>query len=176
MKLLGLDFETANRRNGSICAIGLAMLSDGAPSTQIEWRIRPHESLDYMDAICYRVHGISHEELRSCDEFPCVWDAMRDLLLQADLVTIHNSPFDLRHLRAALALYDLPPISFPYACTLALSRRKLPGLPSHSLNVVAEHIGFSFLHHNALEDAAAAARVAHTLGIDPSLIKQFAYP
>ena len=81
--------------------------------------------------------------------------------------------FDLRHLRAVLMLYQLPRITFQYLCTLELSRKKLPALPSHSLDAVAAEIQFSFQHHDALEDAAACVRIANALGMDQKLIHQF---
>lgn len=35
----------------------------------------------------------------------------------------------------------------------------LPDLPSHKLNVVSEHFGIELKHHDALDDARAAAAI-----------------
>ncbi len=173
MKLAGLDFETANWKSGSICAAGLAVWEDGAIIEKREWLIRPHRSMDYVPEYFSDIHGITYYDLREAPEFPAVWQVMRKMLEDTDCVVIHNAPFDLRHLRAVLELYALQNITFQYICSLALARHRLPGLPSHSLNVVAEHFGITFQHHDALEDAMACVEIAARLGIKNNLIKQF---
>ncbi len=173
MKLAGLDFETANGKSGSICAAGIAVWEDGRITEKREWLVRPHKSMDYVPEYFSGIHGITYYDLRDVPEFPAIWQVMRNMLESADCVVIHNAPFDLRHLRAALELYALPPITFPYLCSLALTRFRLPDLPSHSLDVVAEHFGISFQHHDALEDAMACVEIAAEIGIENNLIKQF---
>ena len=177
MRLAGLDFETANGCTGSICAAGCGILHDGEPGETREWLVRPHPTLDRMDPFCFRVHGISSDDLLNADEFPAIWPELRDMLLSADYVVIHNAPFDLGHLRAVLALYGLPPVRFPYVCSLAASRRALPELASHSLDCVAAYFDIRFRHHNALEDALACAKVLHEIGLTARIPqKEFAYP
>ena len=177
MRLAGLDFETANGCSGSICAAGCGILHDGEPGETLERLVRPHPSLDWMDPFCFRVHGIRSCDLRDADEFPVVWPDLRDMLLSADYVVIHNAPFDLGHLRAVLDLYGLPPVRFPYVCSLSASRRALPELASHSLNCVAAYYGIGFRHHNALEDAMTCARILHEIGLTPRIPrKEFVFP
>lgn len=165
MKLIGLDFETANGKSGSICSVGLALVEDGAVAETRYWLVKPHVSKRWMDPRCTDVHGLSWEDIKNAPEFTEVWPAMRDFILLGDCVVIHNATFDLRHLRAALALYALPAIQFPYLCSLKTSRKLLPNLSCHKLDVVAQHIGLSFKHHNALEDAAACAKIIAHIGL-----------
>ena len=74
------------------------------------------------------------------------------------------------HLRAVLELYNLPPVRFPYVCSLAASRRALPELASHSLNNVAAYFDIRFRHHNALEDALTCAKILHeVIGTDQTI-------
>ena len=177
MRLAGLDFETANGCAGSICAVGCGILQDGEEAETLERLVRPHPGMDWIASFCYRVHGIGMCDLDGADEFPAVWPELRDLLLSADYVVIHNAPFDLGHLRAVLGLYELPPVRFPYVCSLAASRRALPELASHSLNCVASYYGIRFRHHNALEDALTCAKVLHEIGLTPRIPrKEFLYP
>ena len=177
MRLAGLDFETANGCAGSICAVGCGILQDGEEAETLERLVRPHSGMDWIASFCYRVHGIGMCDLDGADEFPAVWPELRDLLLSADYVVIHNAPFDLSHLRAVLGLYDLPPVRFPYVCSLTASRRALPELASHSLNCVAAYYGIRFRHHNALEDALTCAKVLHEIGLTPRIPrKEFLYP
>ena len=159
MKLTGLDFETANYSWGSICAVGCAVLEDGVVTDKREWLVRPHKSLDYVSAACYNVHGIGYYDLRHAPEFPEIWPVLGCMLRKAEHVVIHNAPFDLGHLRAALELYRLPAIRFPYVCSLAVSREMFPGAASHSLDAMASIFDHEFQHHDALEDAIACATI-----------------
>ena len=97
MKLCGLDFETANSCSGSICAVGAALLEDGIVLERLEYLVKPHKSVDYMSKFCRDVHGISYDDLRKSPKFPEIWHNVKNLLLSADCVVIHNAPFDLRH-------------------------------------------------------------------------------
>ena len=159
MKLTGLDFETANWSRGSICAVGCAVLEDGVVTEKREWLIRPHNSLDHVTAFCYNVHKIGYYDLREAPEFPEIWPVLAGMLNTAQLVVIHNAPFDLSHLLAALMLDHLPAIRFPYICSLAVSRKNYPEMCSHSLDVMASFFEHEFQHHDALEDAIACATI-----------------
>ncbi len=173
MKLAGLDFETANYRPGSICAVGLAVMDNGIIIEKREWLVRPHKCMDFVIPQFTAIHGIGYYDLRQSPEFPEIWPVMRDILCGADCVAVHNAKFDLRHLKCVLELYNLPRISLPYICTLELSRKKLPELAAHSLDVVAGHLEIAFNHHDALEDAAACAAIAGMLEFDGNMIKRF---
>ena len=51
--------------------------------------------------------------------------------------------------------YDIPDIHFQWGCTVKLSRVLWKDMPNHRLNTVAGMLGFSFHHHQALDDARA---------------------
>ena len=175
MKLCGLDFETANFCNGSICAVGAALIENGITIERREYLIKPHKSVDYMSNFCRDVHGISYEDLRESPEFPEIWQCVRQLLVSADCVVIHNAPFDLRHLHNVLSLYHLPSVSFDYVCSLRLCRYHFPEAHSHSLNCMADMFGITFQHHDALEDAETCAKIASLLEIPENFICRFEY-
>jgi DNA polymerase-3 subunit epsilon len=165
MKLIGLDFETANGKSGSICSVGLACVEEGGVAETRHWLVKPHRTMTWMSPFCTEVHGLTWQDIRDAPEFHEIWPAMRDFIQQGDCVVIHNATFDLRHLRAALSLYRLPAIQFPYICSLRASRNALPALDSHKLNVVASHLGLTFNHHDALEDARTCALVMSHIGM-----------
>ena len=175
MKLCGLDFETANSSKGSICAAGAALVENGTVLECREYLVKPHKSVDFMSKFCRDVHGIAYEDLRESPEFPAVWNNLKHLLTGADCVVIHNAPFDLSHLRKALALYDLPAISFKYICSVKLCRYHFPELTSHNLADMAEKFGITFCHHDALEDAETCAKIASQLEIPENFICRFEY-
>ena len=175
MKLCGLDFETANSCNGSICAVGAALLKNGVVLERREYLVKPHKTVDYMSKFCRDVHGITYEDLRESPEFSEVWQSVKLLLISADCVVIHNAPFDLRHLYNILSLYNLPSVSFDYVCSLKLCRYHFPELPYHSLADMAEKFGITFQHHDALEDAETCAKIASHLEIPENFICRFEY-
>ena len=176
MKLIGLDFETANWNAGSICSVGLALVEDGNVMDTRDWRVRPHSSMNWVSPRFTEIHGITHYDLKDAPEFMEIWPLMSAFVMQGDCVVIHNAPFDLRQLRAALTLYALPSIQFPYLCSLKTSRKALPTLTSHKLDVVAQHLGFTFKHHDALEDAIACARIIAHVGVPEGAHNMFLFP
>ena len=175
MKLCGLDFETANRCSGSICSVGVAVVENGEVLERKEYLIKPHKSLDWMSKFCRDIHGITYEDLRESPEFSEVWQSVKTMLISADCVVIHNAPFDLRHLYNVLKMYELPPISFNYVCSVKLCRHHFPELPSHTLADMAEKFNITFRHHDALEDAETCAKIASQLEIPENFICRFEY-
>ena len=165
MRIVGLDFETANQSSGSICAAGCAILEDGEVVEKQEWLIRPHRRVDRMHGACFAVHGISWYDLRDVPEFPAIWPVLRKMLTSGGVVVAHNAAFDLNHLRGVLELYQLTSVEFDYACSLAISRELLPELENHSLDAVAAHFDHKLHHHDALEDAIACATIIQHIGI-----------
>ena len=173
MQLCGLDFETANPCSGSICAVGVAVIENGVVIKQQEHLIKPHKSIDFMNQKCQEVHGISYEDLRESPEFYEVWQGIRESLISADYVVIHNALFDLRHLRKVLELYNLSSTSFNYLCSVKLCRYHFPELDTYGLSAMAEKFNIEFRHHDALEDAETCAKIASQLEIPKNLICRF---
>ena len=173
MRIAGMDFETANTKNGSICAVGLAAFDNGELVDTREWLIKPHRSRDYFYQKFVDIHGISYFDVRQAPAFADVWQAISQFLTACDVVVCHNAKFDIRHLRTVLNIYELPPAEFKYACTLELSRAGLPGLPHYDLKTVAGHFNHEFHHHDALDDAIACGVIAHRLGIGNKYLKPF---
>ena len=152
MKYAALDFETANASRASACALGI-VISDGTTITDSWYRlIHPPEMK--FDPNCVRVNHIEPDMVENEPEFPAFF---RDIssLLTGHIVFAHNAGFDMAVLSAMLDRYGLPPISFRYACTVELSRALWPDMENHKLNTVANALGFTFPHHQALADAEA---------------------
>ena len=150
MKLAGLDFETANDKNGSICAAGCAVLDNGVLTERKEWLVYPHIGYRWMCPDFTKIHGISYWDVCDCSEFDHIWPELQRMLLSADCVVIHYAPFDLRHLRSVLSLYELPPVEFDYTDSVDVSRKLFPEMPSHSLDAMAEHFGADQEHWEAV--------------------------
>jgi len=76
------------------------------------------------------------------------------------LILAHNAAFDISVLCATLTEYRQLFPEFGYYCTMDISRRIWPELPSVSLDSVARHFGIKFDHHDPAEDAFACAEIA----------------
>ena len=157
MEWVAIDFETSNERRDSACALGLAVVRNGAVTKTEAWLIRPPEMR--FDWRCTRVHGIRARDVADAPEFPDVWLEVSDLLEDGRLLA-HNASFDMAVLRAMLAAYGLGTPDVRYACTLAMSRRAWPDLPRHRLDTMCEHCGIELVHHDAASDARACASLA----------------
>ncbi|MTJ79736.1 MAG: 3'-5' exonuclease [Telmatospirillum sp.] len=157
MRIVALDFETANESRSSACALGLSWLApDGGLSTESRL-IRPHEPR--FSGMNIAIHGIHPEDVAGQPEFPEVWSSMiADRT--PDLVLAHNASFDISVLRACFDLYGLPWPTFSYLCTVKLARALWPDLPDHKLSTVARHLDVELVHHHAGSDAMACAAIA----------------
>ena len=163
MKIIAVDFETANERRASACSVGLAWI-DGGKVVRVEERlIRPKEMR--FSGFNIGIHGIHPEDVEDAPEFPQVMDEFASDFAGA-LMLAHNASFDMSVWRASADLYGLTYPSFDYLCTVQMTRRVWPELPSHKLNALGRHLCISFKHHNAAEDASVCGQVALAVAAD----------
>lgn len=152
IRYAAIDFETAYWGPGSACSLGITV-SDGTKITDEWYRlIKPH-SMNF-DPDCVRVNGIRAADVENEMPFPAYWKEIADHL-EGNIVFAHNARFDMGVLASVLDVYDLPDIHFLYGDTVAMSRILWKELPNHKLNTVADHLGFAFRHHEAMDDARA---------------------
>jgi DNA polymerase III subunit epsilon len=157
LSIVAIDFETANEARTSACSIGLAWIENGRVTATEEHLIRPRE-MRFL-SMNVAIHGIRPDDVRDAPSFAELWP---DLAPRFDgaLVLAHNASFDLSVLRYTLAESGLPWPACDYLCTVTLSRKAWPELPSHRLNTLAEHLAIDLDHHNAGSDARACAEIA----------------
>ncbi|MEY4880450.1 MAG: hypothetical protein RJB62_1919 [Pseudomonadota bacterium] len=155
MKIIALDFETACPEPGNACQIGLAWI-DGLTITRVEERyIRPRD-MNFTFTWC---HGITADHVWDKPEFPEVLEEFRGDL-EGALVLAHNAGFDQGVFHGCAKSYRVKPPSMDFLCTLMIARQVWPELKSKALGHLARHLGITFKHHNAAEDAMACAQVA----------------
>jgi DNA polymerase-3 subunit epsilon len=160
MKIVAIDFETANRNPLSACALGLAIFEDHELVESPYWLIKPPKGHGwFIEEWTQDIHGIGWFDVCQKPEFGVIAQEVVTHLTAADLVVAHNARFDLRVLHALLDHFHIPAPSFQHQCTLELSRHTWPDLPNHQLSTVAAHIGCDLKHHHAQSDAIAAGRV-----------------
>lgn len=160
MKILAIDFETANHSPLSACALGLALFEDGELIASHYWLIKPPKGHGwFIEEWTADIHGLGWSDVRDQPEFSTIAPEVVAYLAQADLVVAHKASFDLRVLHALLEHVDIPAPRFQHQCTLYLARQTWPDLPNHQLSTVSAHLGIELNHHHAQSDAIAAGRV-----------------
>jgi len=158
LEFVALDFETANRRPGSPCQVGLALVRHGRVEATWGSLMRPPHGRGWFDPDCTQIHGIVERDVEDQPTFERLWPDIERRLVGRPVVA-HNASFDIGVIRDATTHsgYDWPALDF--ACSLLLARRCYD-LPDHTLDAVAATAGIPLIqHHDAVQDALACALI-----------------
>ena len=153
-----IDVETANADRASICQIGIVCVEDGKIVDEWQSLIDPE---DWFDPWNISIHGIEESHVRGSPTMPKVRAELRRRLRGSILVS--HTAFDRTALERAMNRYDLEQLQVTWLDSAKIARRAWPdkyGTKGYGLRNVAYDLGISFRHHDALEDARAAAQVA----------------
>ncbi len=164
-RFFALDVETANNDRGSICQIGVAC-------------VRPDNSVEtwvtYVDPQVERwvftyLHGISARTVQGAPTFSEVLPVLRDALNGATVY--QHSGFDRSAVAAACGNCGLSVPEWDWRDSVHVARAAWPelrGNGGHGLASLKQHLGLMFEHHDAGEDARAAAEVVlRAEGVQP---------
>lgn len=154
MKFLALDFETADQRSDSACAIGLVRVVNGKIEAEAHHLIRPPRSL----VLFTDIHGITWNDVADKPVWAELWPEIAPWFEDIEFVAAHNSSFDSRVLRACCEAAGLEAPTSPFVCTVQLARRVWGIFPTKLPNV-AQALGLELKHHEALSDARACANI-----------------
>jgi DNA polymerase-3 subunit epsilon len=106
--------------------------------------------------------GISQQMV---DDAPPVRRVLPELLdfIGGDTLSAHNASFDEKFLVAEADRLGLAPAHKALVCSLKLSRRLFPGMPSYKLGVLSSQLGIRFRSaaHRAESDAEVGAELLH---------------
>jgi DNA polymerase-3 subunit epsilon len=153
-----IDFETANERRGSPCALGYAQIDGLRVIDSGSFLIRPPEFRFVPFNI--GLHGITPAMCEHAPEWPEALERI-ETIVGSSLVIAHYTPFDIGVIRDACAATGTKCPELHFACTRQISRIVWPELGSYCLpDVVAVAGGELAHHHQAQDDALAAAGVA----------------
>jgi DNA polymerase-3 subunit epsilon len=155
LKLVAIDFETANYSPDSACALGIAVIENGRITHKEYSLIRPPKN----NFVFSYLHGICWSQVRSQPSFIEVWDSFASLLHDADFLLAHYAPFDRRVLSACCSRANREPVLLPFICTVRVARSVWKFRPA-SLDNVCSQLGISLRHHHAGSDALACATIA----------------
>ncbi|GGJ70554.1 3'-5' exonuclease [Virgibacillus salexigens] len=157
MRVVSIDFETANEKRFSPCAVGIVVLEDGKIIDEFYHLINP---LMHFNSMNIHVHGINEADVVGEPTFPEIWPSIKSYL-RSGLVIAHNASFDMSVIRQTLDYFGLPYPEMNYLCTVGLSKQFWPGLTNYKLHTLANFLQMTFNHHHALEDARVAAALFH---------------
>ncbi|WP_404451570.1 3'-5' exonuclease [Virgibacillus necropolis] len=155
MNFVSIDFETANEKRHSPCAIGIVVANETGIVDEFYSLINPLMAFSSFNT---RVHGIVEADVIDAPTFTELWPKFESYLTDS-IVIAHNASFDMSVLRKTLDHYNLTYPNMEYLCTVEISKNVWPDLMNHRLNTVATHHNILFEHHHALEDARVAALI-----------------
>lgn len=156
MDFVVIDFETANEKRNSACAIGITKVRNGVVYETLDRLIRPPElRFSHWNT---RVHGITLGDVIDCPTIEQLWPELA-MYFQDELVVAHNASFDISVLRHSLHAVAIPIPQISYLCSLQLSRMLWPQLTSYSLGFLAEVHKIPLEHHKAGSDSLATANL-----------------
>lgn len=156
MKYTVIDFETANSRRNSPCAIGIVVVEDGKIIEEKAYYIKPFDM--YFSGFNIAIHGIKPSDVENAMTFDVLYEEIKHYFIN-QVVLAHNASFDMSVLRAILAYYEIPFPNLKYICTVKVAKRMWPFLEKHSLDRVSNYLDFTFKHHDAFDDARACANI-----------------
>lgn len=151
-----IDFETANKYANSACSLAAVTKHDDLTIDETYRLIKPPFMVFAPENI--QIHGITPAQVKKEPKFDALWPVFQPYIANR-IIVAHYAVFDTRVLRSLLKTYHLDTPNTSYACTVEISRKVWPELPNHKLNTVANYLGFSFHHHQALDDARACALI-----------------
>ena len=167
MDFVAIDFETATSNYTSVCSLGICVVENNKITDRKEILIKP-EPFEFND-YNIKIHGITPDMVVNKPTLADYWDKLKPYLDHKTVIA-HNAGFDVGALCATLEHFNIPFPTFDYLCTVKLSQKAYPELPSHKLNNLCDALGIHFHHHRAYDDAYACAAVMVRILEDYSLL------
>lgn len=156
-RFIALDVETACGDAASICQIGLACVrADGGIETWATY-VDPQMRFSGFNT---QLHGIAAEHVAGAPRFDQAIARLSPLLERHHL--IQHSSFDKRAMLAGCAHFGLAAVDWTWGDSVKIARAAWPefiGNGGHGLGHLKARLGLRFEHHDAGEDARAAALV-----------------
>jgi DNA polymerase III epsilon subunit-like protein len=155
-RFFALDVETANHDRASICQVGVACVR---PDNSIEtWvtLVDPQTTRWVFSGL----HGINADMVQGAPTIGSVIDTLDTLL--AGRTVYQHSGFDRSAVRAACDTLGRTEPSWDWQNSVSVARTTWPELKGnggHGLASLKSHLGLRFEHHDAGEDARAAAEL-----------------
>jgi len=156
-RFIALDVETACSDAASICQIGLACVQPDNQIQTFSMLVNPGTRFDPFNI---QLHGIGPDHVVDAPRFPDALSLLLPLLTTHHLV--QHSNFDKQAMNAACGFCGLTTPDLRWSDSVIIARRAWPELKGnggHGLANLKRTLNLQFHHHDAGEDARAAALV-----------------
>lgn len=156
-RFVALDVETACSDVASICQIGIACVSPAGAIDTWTTHVNPRT---HFSAFNIQLHGIGPEHVADAPDFAEAFAMLEPLLVRHHI--IQHSSFDRRAIHGACAALGREPPPWLWGDSVRIARRAWPefiGNGGHGLGHLKQRLDLDFEHHDAGEDARAAALV-----------------
>lgn len=154
MDFLAIDIETPNKKNDSICSLGMTLVKHNEIVFNKNILINPHA---VFDASNIGIHGITKGMVKDAPSLAEVWKEYNRYFRHYPIVA-HSASFDASVLAKAAKRerFILPRMDF--YCTKQLCQENY-GMEKTGLECVCEKLGIELEHHNSGSDSLAAAKI-----------------
>ena len=152
-----IDVETANADPASICQIGVVCIRGGKIVKSHSILVNPEVRFNPANV---RLHGIDENAIKESQTLPQIQAKLRYLI--EGTVLVSHTPFDRVALDRAMNRYGIDTIRATWLDSAAIARSTWPERyrrTGWNLANVAGDLGITFRHHDAVEDARAAAEI-----------------
>lgn len=155
---VAIDFETANSRYYSACALGVVVFENGVPKSRKTYMINPGGRFAPENIA---IHGITAEQVADAPKFDAIWPELVPLL--RNKLVVAYSDFDKKVLTSLVRHYGLDvgeSFSIDYLDVYRRVRDNIFGLANYKLPTVAEFLEIEGLkHHDAVSDAETCGKI-----------------
>jgi DNA polymerase III subunit epsilon len=158
VKIVGIDFETANEKRSSVCSIGISILSNDDIYTYHRY-VRPPDMRFNRENVA--IHGITPEMVENKMNFKQLYNDtwVGEFFREFNVMWAHNAGFESSCIKSLNETYGIN-VSSNIACTMLLWKRLCPNLENHKLPTICNHLGVKVEnHHDAGYDAEMCVRV-----------------
>ena len=156
LDFVAVDVETANSNVSSICQVGIAVVRSAKIEDVWTQLIDPH---DFFDPYNTAVHGIDDKTVIGHPRFEELCDKIGGYLGE---IVVSHTLFDRRAISKAFEECGKSLRYEIWIDSAQLARRAWPdkyALKGYNLANIARDLGIRFRHHDAGEDARAAAEI-----------------
>lgn len=133
MNFTAIDFETADQKRDSACAVSLVKVENSRITDRRFYLIKPPRK----SFIFTYLHGISYDDVKDMPDFSELWPEIKDMFTGSDFLAAHNSSMDKSVLNACCSLYGISVPDIEFRCSMKLAREKWEIYPTRLENVIS---------------------------------------
>lgn len=156
MNFVAIDVETANADMASICQIGLVKVSGGKIVEEWVTYVDPE---DFFDGMNVSIHGIDENIVKGAPTYSEIAETLYSYL--QNTIAVCHTHFDRVATNQACQRHgiDIPQVNWLDSARVARRTWIECASRGYGLHNVCQLLGYEFQHHDALEDAKAAAYI-----------------